>query len=206
MVHAAVGWVVTRTLIVALKFPLIEVLDGQSVATPPVVGLLVLASYIGLTLVLSQVAVTSRDKSALEMKAKLLRYGGVSLMASTYTDRATAASSGTSLQRVAESMPQMRPKPSRARSGWSLTSTRGRRPVGLQMWKRFLHSVLRTPNQGVIVQASYTGAGFARIAHYWKLGTAATEWQLREPAGWMSRVISSFSVGDDRSHLRGGRG
>jgi peptidoglycan/LPS O-acetylase OafA/YrhL len=53
MVHAAVGWVVTRTLIVALKFPLIEVPDGQSVATPPVVGLLVLAGYICLTLVLS---------------------------------------------------------------------------------------------------------------------------------------------------------
>src|SRR5258708_8652512 len=92
-----------------------------------------------------QEAVAKRDNSPLEMKAKLLRYGGVSLMASTYIDRATAASSRTSLQRVAESMPQMRPKPSRARSGWSLTGSRGRRPVGLQMWKRFLHSALRTP-------------------------------------------------------------
>src|SRR5258708_13672572 len=92
-----------------------------------------------------QVAVANRDKCAHEMEAKLLRYGGVALMASTYIDRATAASSRTSLQRVAESMPQMRPKPSRARSGWSLTGSRGRRPVGLQMWKRFLHSALRTP-------------------------------------------------------------
>src|SRR5882672_4148504 len=92
-----------------------------------------------------QAAVASRDKSALEMKAKLLRHGGVSLTASTYIDRATAASSGTSLQRVAESMPQMRPKPSRARSGWSLTSSRGRRPVDLQMLKRFLHNVLWIP-------------------------------------------------------------
>src|SRR6266446_6118038 len=92
-----------------------------------------------------QVAVANRDKSALEMKAYLLRHGGVSLMASTYIDRATAASSGTNLRRVAESMPQMRPKPSRARSGWSPTGSRGRRPVGLQMWKRFLRSALRTP-------------------------------------------------------------
>ena len=53
MVHAAVAWVVTRVLMMAFKFPLIEVPGGASVATPPVVGLLVLAGYIGLTLVLS---------------------------------------------------------------------------------------------------------------------------------------------------------
>src|ERR1700722_10367756 len=92
-----------------------------------------------------QVAAASRDKSALEMKAKFLRCGGGSLMASTYIDRATAVSLGTSPQRVAVSTPQMRPKPSRARSGWSLTGSRGRLPVGLQTWKRFLHSVLWTP-------------------------------------------------------------
>ena len=53
MVHAAVAWVVTRVLMTAFKFPLIERPGGASVATPPVVGLLALAGYIGLALVLS---------------------------------------------------------------------------------------------------------------------------------------------------------
>ena len=53
MVHAAVIWVVTRVLMMVSKFPLIENPGGARVATPPVVGLLVLAGYIALTLVLS---------------------------------------------------------------------------------------------------------------------------------------------------------
>src|SRR5208283_6033861 len=92
-----------------------------------------------------QVAVTNRDKSAIEVKATLQSYRGVSLMASTYRDRAITASSGTNLQGVAESMPQMKPKPNRAQSGWSLTGSCGRRHVDPQAWKRSSHSALSTP-------------------------------------------------------------
>jgi hypothetical protein len=78
-------------------------------------------------------ALASRDKYALDGKAALPGYGGASLTASTYIDPATAASSGTSLQRAAESTPQMPPKPDQALSGLSLTGSHGRRTVGLQM-------------------------------------------------------------------------
>src|SRR5580692_5154381 len=78
-------------------------------------------------------ALANRDKYALDGRAALLVYGGASLTASMYIDPATAASSGTSLQRAAESMPQMPPKPDQAQSELSLTGSHGRRTVGLQM-------------------------------------------------------------------------
>jgi hypothetical protein len=78
-------------------------------------------------------ALASRDKYALDGRAALLGYGGESLTATTYIAPATAASSGTRLQRAAESTPQMQPKPDQAQSGLSLTSSHGRRTVGLQM-------------------------------------------------------------------------
>jgi peptidoglycan/LPS O-acetylase OafA/YrhL len=53
MVHAAVVWMVTQVLTLVLKFPKIKLADGSDVATPPLVGVAVLAGYVVIVLVLS---------------------------------------------------------------------------------------------------------------------------------------------------------
>ena len=53
MVHAAVVWATTQLLTLVLKFPKIELEDGHGVATPSAVGLVVLAGYVIVVLVLS---------------------------------------------------------------------------------------------------------------------------------------------------------
>jgi peptidoglycan/LPS O-acetylase OafA/YrhL len=53
MVHAAVAWIITQALTVVFKFPKFEVADGHIVATPALAGLLALAVYVTVVLVLS---------------------------------------------------------------------------------------------------------------------------------------------------------
>jgi peptidoglycan/LPS O-acetylase OafA/YrhL len=53
MVHAALVWVITQILTVGLKYPKTVVADGHGVATPPVMGLIVLVVYIGAVLLVS---------------------------------------------------------------------------------------------------------------------------------------------------------
>jgi len=53
MVHAAVAWLITQTLTVVFKFPKFEVPDGHVVATSPSAGLIALAIYVTVVLVLS---------------------------------------------------------------------------------------------------------------------------------------------------------
>jgi peptidoglycan/LPS O-acetylase OafA/YrhL len=53
MAHAAVVWVVTQVLRVVLKFPKIETPDGVIIATPPLAGMLALAVYVCIVLVLA---------------------------------------------------------------------------------------------------------------------------------------------------------
>jgi peptidoglycan/LPS O-acetylase OafA/YrhL len=53
MVHAAIAWIITQVLTVVFKFPKIEVPDGHITATSPSAGLIALAIYVAIVLVLS---------------------------------------------------------------------------------------------------------------------------------------------------------
>jgi peptidoglycan/LPS O-acetylase OafA/YrhL len=53
MVHPAVAWIITQALTMVFKFPKIEVADGHGVATSPSAGLIALALYVTIVLVLS---------------------------------------------------------------------------------------------------------------------------------------------------------
>ena len=53
MAHAAIVWVMTQVLTLVLKFPEVDGPDGLVVATPPLAGMIALAVYVSIVLVVS---------------------------------------------------------------------------------------------------------------------------------------------------------
>jgi peptidoglycan/LPS O-acetylase OafA/YrhL len=53
MVHAAIVWTLTQWLTLIMKVPHVRIADNNFVATPPALGLITLAIYIPLVLIVS---------------------------------------------------------------------------------------------------------------------------------------------------------